>query len=213
MIMGAAGSGKGTISKKLIKDFCFTHLSSGDLLRKHVNEGSALGKEAKEYMHKGELVPDQLVENMIREFYNNNSKASLLLDGYPRTLVQAQRLRNIFKVDIVIALDIPHDTIIERLGNRWTHIPSGRIYTYDKYNPPRREGFDDVTGEKLEQRADDKPETIKRRLVSYESTTKPLLDFYRASGNTIVQRFEGTQSDVIYPEITKFLVSSKVVKL
>ena len=209
MIMGAAGSGKGTMSKKLIKDFNFTHLSSGDLLRKHVAEGSALGKEAKEYMNKGDLVPDRLVESMIRDFYGSSNKASLLLDGYPRTLVQAQRLNSIFKVDVVVALDIPHDTIVERLGNRWTHIPSGRVYTYDKYSPPKRIGFDDITGEKLEQRTDDKPETIRRRLDSYESTTKPLLDFYRASGNTIVKSFKGTESDVIYPEIKEFLLSNK----
>lgn len=155
-------------------------------------------------MIQGALVPDAVVMDMIFS-RAQNSTSSLLLDGFPRTIVQAISLQKLLSIDAVIALEIPHQTIIDRLSNRWVHGPSGRTYAYD-YNPPKILGKDDITGEDLIQRDDDKKETIKRRLETFEKQTRPLIEFYSSAGVTTKFRsFTGTESDVIYPEVRKFL--------
>ena len=171
IIFGSPGSGKGTISKKIVKDFSFNHISTGDLLRQNVLDGTPLGVAAKEIMDAGGLVPDKLVLDMLLEHSkkkqndtnNSNKNMNLLLDGYPRTIGQANSLQEHFPIDTVIALDVPHQTIIDRLSSRWIHPQSGRTYAYD-YNPPKVLGFDDETNEPLIQRDDDKPESIAARL-------------------------------------------------
>jgi nucleoside-triphosphate--adenylate kinase len=207
IIMGAPGGGKGTISKKILKDFKFNHISTGDILRKHVQDKTELGLIANSYMVKGALVPDTVVIDMLRLIHKNKKNdESLLLDGFPRTIEQAKQLSTIFPIDCLISLDIPHQTIIDRLSNRWIHAPSGRIYSYD-YNPPKIHNKDDITGEPLSQRDDDKPETISKRLISYEQMTKPLIEYYRNhSKNTHVEVFQGTESDVIYPNVKNYLL-------
>lgn len=205
LILGKPGGGKGTISKKILKDFpMFTHFSTGDLLRQHVLQETAIGKEAKKHMDKGSLVPDELMIQLVldeaeKEAENGNS---LLLDGFPRTMEQAKALAESVEVDLVVDLNIPNDTIIERISERYVHVGSGRVYNLS-YNPPRVSGLDDVTGEKLVQREDDKPETVRRRLEAYDKVTAPLVKYYQEKG--VLKTFSGTESDVIYPEVKRWL--------
>lgn len=207
LILGKPGGGKGTISGKILKDFPqFHHVSTGDLLRSHVRKETKLGLEASQYMKEGKLVPDELMIGLVVEesapFLEKGE--SLLLDGFPRTVGQAEALEKSVHVDMVVNLDIPNDTIIERLTDRWIHEPSGRIYSYS-YMPPKVKGLDDETGEPLVQRHDDKPETVRARLQLYDESTSPLVEYYERNG--VLKSFRGTQSDVIYPEVKKWLSS------
>jgi len=205
LILGKPGGGKGTISGKILKDFPkFHHLSTGDILRQHVRQGTKLGKEAKSYMDKGELVPDELMIGLVMDDagpYMEEGR-SLLLDGFPRTLAQAKSLHDVVHIDVVVNLDIPTETIVNRIADRWIHPASGRIYSYS-YKPPKREGFDDETGEPLVQRPDDKPENVRTRLEAYDAVTAPLVEHYEQLG--VLKTFRGTQSDVIYPEVKSWL--------
>jgi len=205
LILGKPGGGKGTISGKILKDFPkFHHLSTGDILRQHVRQGTKLGKEAKSYMDKGELVPDELMIGLVMDDagpYMEEGR-SLLLDGFPRTLAQAKSLHDVVHIDVVVNLDIPTETIVNRIADRWIHPGSGRIYSYS-YKPPKREGFDDETGEPLVQRPDDKPENVRTRLEAYDAVTAPLVEHYERLG--VLKTFRGTQSDVIYPEVKSWL--------
>jgi len=203
LITGRPGGGKGTISKKMLKHFDYHHISTGDLLRAHVREGTDLGKEAKTFMDSGGLVPDKLIINLVLEEVKKLSDStSLLLDGFPRTLPQAEAFEEELAVDNVIFLNIPTQTIIERISNRWIHPGSGRIYAYD-YNPPKVDGVDDETGEPLIQRDDDKPEAVGSRLKGYDDLTLPLVAYYQKLGK--LEEFCGTESDVIYPKVKAYL--------
>lgn len=205
LILGKPGGGKGTISGKILKDFPqFHHVSTGDLLRKHVREGTELGTQAKNYMDQGKLVPDDLMIGLVMEEATPNLEEgkSLLLDGFPRTVVQAQHLEEVVHIDLVINLDIPTETIVERIADRWIHPASGRVYSYS-YKPPKVEGKDDETGEDLVQRPDDQPEKVRARLQQYDEVTSPLVEYYAANG--VLETFQGTKSDVIYPEVQKTL--------
>ena len=215
IILGAPGGGKGTISKKLVKKYNFAHVSTGDLLRAHVQDpNSELGKKAKELMASGALVPDELVLDMLHTEVNKLDNPRVLLDGFPRTLSQAEALQTFMPLNAVIVLDIPHETIIDRISNRMIHLSSGRIYN-QTYNPEKNKGFDDVTGEELVQREDDKPDTVKARLVAYEETTAPLIDYYQQQqtndNELLVSRFAGTESDVIFPDIVQWMQNMKLV--
>mmetsp|Transcript_35984 Transcript_35984/g.74808 ORF Transcript_35984/g.74808 Transcript_35984/m.74808 type:complete len:254 (-) Transcript_35984:184-945(-) len=206
LILGKPGGGKGTISGKILKDFPKVHhVSTGDILRAHVREQTDLGKKAKSYMDSGALVPDELMINLVMEDatpFLEEGKA-LLLDGFPRNLKQAKALEEVTHIDHVINLNIPTETIVERIADRWIHPPSGRIYSYS-YKPPKVAGVDDVTGEPLVQRDDDKPESVRTRLSAYDKVTSPLVDFYDSRG--LLKTFSGTQSDVIYPQVKKWLL-------
>jgi nucleoside-triphosphate--adenylate kinase len=202
IILGAPGGGKGTICSMLIADFGYHHLSSGNLLREHATSQSSFGKEIKLYLDKGELVPDDLIVDTILS--QLKPEESYIFDGFPRTVNQAEILNKKVNIDAVIALKIPHETIIQRLSNRWVHLPSGRTYAYDM-NPPKVHGKDDVTGELLERREDDQPETIQKRLITYETLTLPVIDFFSNCTGVKVESFHGTKSKVIYEEIKKFL--------
>lgn len=205
LILGKPGGGKGTISCKILKDFPqFHHISTGDLLRKHVREGTRLGKEAKGYMNEGKLVPDELMIGLVMEEATPNLEEgkSLLLDGFPRTVVQAASLESVVHIDLVINLDIPTETIVERIADRWIHPASGRIYSYS-YKRPKVDGLDDETGEPLVQRPDDQPDKVRARLQQYDEVTAPLVDYYAKHG--VLASFHGTMSDVIYPEVKKCL--------
>eukprot|EP00731_Ephydatia_muelleri_P036012 Em0192g2a len=163
--MGPPGSGKGTISSRLVKRFDMTHLSSGDLLRNQLTKRTPAGPSRPRSIWK----PPR--------FGQRPPEKGWLLDGFPRTVAQADELWKHQSLDTVINLDVPFATIIERIRGRWTHIPSGRVYN-DSYNPPRVSGRDDVTGEPLVQRPDDHPDTVLKRLQQYETMTKPVLAYY-----------------------------------
>lgn len=205
LILGKPGGGKGTISKKILKDFPdFKHFSTGDLLRQHVMEQTEIGIEAKEHMDNGSLVPDELIIKLVldeaeKEFDNGKS---LLLDGFPRTMQQAQALADSVDVDVVVDLDVPNETIVDRIANRYIHPASGRVYNLT-YNPPKIPFRDDETGEDLIQRDDDKSETVRKRLEAYEEVTAPLVEYYNEKG--VLRTFAGTESDVIYPQVNEWL--------
>jgi len=202
LIVGAPGSGKGTISNWIVRDFALKHVSSGDLLRAHINNGTALGLEAKQFIDKGALVPDETMVNLISSELKNLESEPWLLDGFPRTKAQAEALQKQTPVNVVINLDVPFETIIERVKDRWLHPGSGRIYNL-VFNPPKVAGKDDVTGEDLIQREDDKPESVLNRLEIFSSTTKPVLEFYRSMG--ICKDFHGTESKKIWPHVEAYL--------
>ncbi|CAM9615599.1 unnamed protein product [Ectocarpus sp. 6 AP-2014] len=204
VIMGAPGSGKGTISGKILRDFHFAHISTGDLLRDEIQAGSETGKTAKEFMDQGKFVPDEIIfEVLMAAVERAKSRGKhILLDGFPRSTAQAKALKDHLPVDMVMNLDVPRQIIIDRLTDRWIHPGSGRVYAY-AYRPPKEHGVDDVTGEKLVRRDDDQPEVVEERLAKYERTTRPLLDLYGEEG--LLHPFSGEQSDVIYAEVRKFL--------
>jgi len=205
LILGKPGGGKGTISSKILEDFPeIEHISTGDILRQHVRDGTDLGKEAKEYMNKGDLVPDEVMIRLVLEdslAAIDNGK-HLLLDGFPRTIEQAKALDDSIDIEAVVDLNIPTETIVERISDRWIHPASGRVYNYS-YNPPLNHGKDDETGEDLVQRDDDKPTTVRKRLASYDRVTIPLIQYYNEKG--VLKTFSGTMSDKIYPEVKKWL--------
>lgn len=205
LILGKPGGGKGTISNKILKEFpLFSHVSTGDLLRSHVNEKTAIGVEAKYHMQQGKLVPDDLIIRLLMDHMGEKEKdnASLLLDGFPRTQQQAVSLDDAKEVDLVINLDVPTNVIVDRIADRWIHPASGRIYSYS-YKPPKVHGKDDITGEDLIQRDDDHPDKVRNRLEQYDDTTAPLIEYYAEKG--ILQNFKGTKSDEIYKDVRKWL--------
>lgn len=203
IIMGPPGSGKGTVSKRILQRYGLTHLSSGDILREEMNLKTSPGVAAQKYISAGQLVPDDtMIELILSKLTKLPNQTSWLLDGFPRTVVQAEKLLDVQKVDHVLNLDVPFDTITSRLASRWTHLPSGRVYNID-FNPPKQKGKDDETGEDLVQREDDKPETIQRRLENYQQQTLPLLEFFKQKG--ICSSYSGTKTDEIWPLIREFL--------
>ncbi|CAH2099745.1 unnamed protein product [Euphydryas editha] len=202
LILGAPASGKGTISSRIVKKYNVEHVSSGDKLRDHIEKQTDLGKEVKRYLNEGKLVPDDvMIKFMITELKKVENKP-WLLDGFPRTVAQADALWKIQPVDVVLNLVVPFDVIIDRVKNRWVHLPSGRVYNIG-FNTPKVMGKDDVTGEDLIQRPDDKPEAVRKRLEIYENITRPVINYYKERG--ILKEFEGKTSDEIWPKVTVYL--------
>jgi nucleoside-triphosphate--adenylate kinase len=194
------------ISFANLQDFPqFNHLSTGDVLRENVRAGTDLGKEAKSYMDSGGLVPDSLIVSLVVAELEKRG-GNLLLDGFPRTLVQAEALSNHIDLDAVMNLDVPTEIIVDRISDRWVHPASGRVYSYS-YIAPKVHGKDDETGEELVQRDDDKPEAVRKRLQMYDEMTQPLVDYYSSKG--VLETFAGTESDVIYVEVKNWLAAKK----
>ena len=203
--MGPPGAGKGTISSRISSTFDLTHLSSGDLLRTHISEGTSVGREVTHYLSQGLLVPDPLMVSLILHAISEREKERWLLDGFPRTVQQANELAKHVSLDTVVNLNVPSTVIIDRIKGRRVHVASGRVY-HDEYNPPKVANLDDHTGEELVQRADDHPDTVRERLEQYETQTRPVLDYYRQQ--KLLQSFSGTESDVIWPQIKKYFHSA-----
>ena len=179
IFLGPPGAGKGTQSKILEERYGFRQISTGDILRANVREGTELGVDAKGFMDRGELVPDDLIIAMIEPEIDR--PGDVIFDGFPRTVEQADALDKMLarkqRSSIAILFDVDMSVLTERLTGRWTHLPSGRTY-HERHNPPQRPGVDDVTGEPLVQREDDKEETIRKRLAVYEAQTAPLIGYY-----------------------------------
>ncbi len=200
--MGPPGAGKGTISKRMVEEFQLAHLSSGDMLRNHISKQTEVGQKAKQYLDQGKLVPDDVMLKLIMVELTQSSETGWLLDGFPRTLNQGKALAEATSLSTIVNLNVPFQTIIDRVKGRWVHLPSGRVYNND-YNPPKVHGKDDVTGEELIQRVDDHPDTVMERLKLYESQTKPVIDFFEAKG--LVKTFSGTESDIIWPQVKQYI--------
>ncbi|MFM8491993.1 MAG: adenylate kinase [Candidatus Methylopumilus sp.] len=179
ILLGAPGAGKGTQAQILKDKFNIPQISTGDMLRAAIKANTKLGLEAKQFMDSGALVPDQLIIELVKErIQDEDCKQGFLLDGFPRTIPQAEAMKQAsILIDIVIEIDVPDNVIVDRLSGRRTHLASGRIY-HIQNNPPKIQDKDDITGEPLVQRDDDKKETILKRLDVYHSQTKPLVDYY-----------------------------------
>jgi adenylate kinase len=199
VFLGPPGAGKGTQAQRLVEEKGFIHLSTGDMLREAVKKGTPLGLKAKEYMDRGELVPDDLIVELIKE--NLPKERNVILDGFPRTVAQAEALDKMLaelgkKVDAVILFDVPDEVVIERLSGRRIDPKTGKVY-HIKYNPP-------PPGVEVIQREDDKPEVIKKRLEVYHKQTAPLIVYYSKKGN--LYRIDATKKpEEVYGEILKVL--------
>jgi len=181
-MLGAPGSGKGTQAKFISKEYGIPQISTGDLLRNAVKEGTELGLQAKKYMEDGKLVPDDLVLSLLQErLAKDDCKKGFILDGYPRNLAQAHQLEKITDVNLVINIDVDYKVLVERITGRRTCKKCGAIY-HIKYNPPKEDSICDKCSGTLYQREDDTEETVKKRLDTYESQTKPLIEFYTNKG-------------------------------
>jgi adenylate kinase len=180
ILLGAPGAGKGTQATHLREKFNIPQISTGDMLRAAVKAGTSLGLEAKSFMDSGGLVPDAVIIGLVSERIKEVDCANgFLFDGFPRTIPQAEAMKAAgVGIDYVVEIDVPDEAIVERMSGRRSHPASGRTY-HVKFNPPKAAGKDDVTGEDLVQRDDDKEETVKKRLEVYHSQTKPLVKYYK----------------------------------
>ena len=179
ILLGAPGAGKGTQAAFICQQYGIPQISTGDMQRAAVKAGTPLGLQAKSVMESGGLVSDDLIINLVKERIAQPDCANgFLFDGFPRTIPQAEAMKAAgVKLDYVLEIDVPFDAIIERMSGRRSHPASGRTY-HVKFNPPKAEGVDDVTGEPLVQRDDDKEDTVKKRLDVYTQQTRPLVDYY-----------------------------------
>ncbi len=201
ILLGAPGAGKGTQATFLCQKYAIPQVSTGDMLRAAVKAGTPLGIAAKKVMDSGALVSDDIIIGLVKERIAQPDCANgFLFDGFPRTIAQADAMKNAgVKIDVVLEIDVPDSAIVERMSGRRAHLPSGRTY-HVKFNPPKVAGIDDVSGEPLVQRADDSEETVKKRLDVYHAQTRPLVEYYEqwaASGDAAAPRYrkiDGTGS-------------------
>ena len=189
VVLGPPGAGKGTQAEMLERELGLKHLSTGDILREEVRKGTELGKRAEKYMKSGELVPDDLIVEMMEKEISKYD--NFVLDGFPRNLKQAEALDKMCRIDKVILLEVPDEVILERLSLRRSCPKCNRVY-HLKYNPPKENEICDYCGAKLYQRDDDKEEVIKKRLEVYRKETEPIAKFYREKG--ILVKVNGSKS-------------------
>jgi adenylate kinase len=197
ILLGPPGAGKGTQAERLVGDFDLPYYATGDILRAAVKEGTDIGKEAKEYMDRGDLVPDDVICGVIMERIDKpEAEDGFLLDGFPRTKGQAETLEKALatrdrSLTAALLIDADDDTVIKRLSGRRVCSKNGHLYHVD-FDPPKNEGVCDQDGSKLIQRDDDKPDTIKHRLSVYHDQTQPLVEHYEDQG--ILKRFDGSRA-------------------
>ena len=209
IMLGAPGAGKGTQAKKLAAKYSIPHISTGDIFRANIKEGTPLGSKAKGYMDQGLLVPDELVIDLVVDRLTwEDAKEGYVLDGFPRSIPQALALTKALaakaeKVDFAIDIEIPDQNIIERMGGRRACVGCGATYHIVNI-PPKKEGICDICGQELILRDDDKPETVKKRLDVYHDQTQPLIDYYKEEG--VLKEVDGTlEMDEVFDEIVKIL--------
>ena len=188
VLLGGPGAGKGTQAHLLQKQFGYRQISTGDLLREHRSRGTELGKAAEGYMQRGDLVPDELIIKMVEGELRDD--ASVLFDGFPRTVAQAEALDGLLNargrgVPHAVYFEIDREALEARLLGRWTNLRTGHVY-HATFNPPKTHGIDDEDGSELVQRKDDKPETIKKRMDVFQAQTMPLVEYYKKSGDRLV---------------------------
>ncbi len=200
IVLGPPGSGKGTISERLEKEFGFLHISAGELLRKEAKKNTPQSRETKKTIESGKLVPNQLIVEMIQKAVKNKKK--YLLDGFPRSVEQAQAIEDL-KIDTVLYLEIPEDLVIERFAGRRV-CQEGHHSYHIKYLPPKKAGICDVDGSLLIQRADDNPVVIKERFKIFHKETEPVAEYYRKK--KILKTVDGSGApDVVYERVKKVL--------
>ena len=209
LLLGPPGGGKGTQAKFLIEKLNIPQISTGDMLRAHVNNQTDLGVEAQSYMNSGSLVPDEVILEMMGVRLNKlDCKSGYILDGFPRTIPQAKGLDFLLKelnqsLDFVIVIEVNDDIIVNRMGGRRVHEASGRVY-HIKFNPPKVENIDDETGEELLIRPDDEETTVRKRLEVYHTETSPLINFYQLQ--ELVYKVNGqTDIDIVSDSIYKII--------
>lgn len=205
ILLGAPGAGKGTQAKKIVKEFAIPQISTGDILRRAVADGTPLGKEAKKYMEAGKLVPDELVIGIMKErLQQKDCNNGFILDGFPRTVEQAMALEGFTEINAVIDIDVDFNSLVERITGRRSCPECGAVY-HIKFNPPKVEGVCDICGSRLVQRVDDMEETVRKRLETYTEQTSPLIDYYVGKG--ILRTVNGNRSiDAIYEAIRAELI-------
>ncbi|MDQ7038799.1 MAG: adenylate kinase [Aquificota bacterium] len=204
VFLGPPGAGKGTQAKKLAEEKGYIHISTGDLLREAVRKGTPLGKKAREYMERGELVPDDLMVALIEEVFPEGG--GVILDGFPRTIPQARALDEMLDkkgavLDLAVLFDLPDEVVVERLSGRRSCPNCGAVY-HMKYNPPKEDEMCDRCGVKLIQREDDREEVIRERLRVYRTRTAPLVDYYRDKGILITLDASG-QIEEVYSRLKR----------
>ncbi len=209
ILLGPPGAGKGTQAKRIVEKYGIPQISTGDMFREAVSKGTELGKKAKEYMDRGELVPDEIVIGIVRErLSQDDCQNGFILDGFPRTIKQAEALDEMLddmnrKIDAVINITVPDEEIVKRIVFRRTCKNCGAVYNLI-YSPPKVEGRCDECGGELYQRDDDKEETVRERLRVYREQTEPLIQYYSQKG--VVRDIDGTKSiDEVWNEIEKVL--------
>ena len=201
ILIGPPGAGKGTQAKFIVTNFNIPQVSTGDMLRENVKNNTNLGIEAKKFMDCGELVPDIVILNMMKDrIVNSDCKNGFILDGFPRTTTQAKGLTKLLyqmgmKIDYVLVLEVDDDIIVDRMGGRRVHPDSGSGY-HIKYNPPREEGIDDLTSEKLIIREDDKEDTVRKRLEIYRKETEPIIEYYNNQKNVHIINGESSIDEI-----------------
>jgi adenylate kinase len=197
VLLGPPGAGKGTQAERLVEDFGLPYYSTGIILREAVAEESELGKQAKQYMEEGELVPDELINEVIGERLDSGeADDGFLLDGFPRTIGQAEMLEQALtkrgrRLTAALLIDAPDEEVVRRLSGRRQCVKNGHVY-HVEFDPPKNDGVCDQDGSRLIQRDDDKPETVKKRLAVYHEQTEPLILWYGERG--LLRRFEGTRT-------------------
>lgn len=208
-MLGAPGAGKGTQAKMIADKYKIPHVSTGDIFRMNIKEGTELGMEAKKYMDQGLLVPDELtVRILLDRVAREDCKDGYVLDGFPRTIPQAEVLEDALnrlgdKIDYAINVEVPDENIVRRMGGRRACLSCGATY-HIEHVPPKKEGICDQCGQELVLRDDDKPETVQNRLRVYQEQTQPLLDFYSAKG--VLRSVDGTQDmQDVFKAITEIL--------
>ncbi|EKM82636.1 hypothetical protein AGABI1DRAFT_97595 [Agaricus bisporus var. burnettii JB137-S8] len=194
-MFGKPGAGKGTLSRRLVEKYDLVTVSTGDLLRQHINEGTDIGREAEEIVARGGLIPDDIMLKVVTNKLNGLRNKNWILDGFPRTLIQGELLNAHLKkhntpLTLVLNIDVPDNVILHRISDRWIHSPSGRVYNMS-YNRPKVAGIDDQTGEPLTKRPDDNPKSFARRLRAFYETTIPLLNYYH-------KQADGKQGDLFH---------------
>jgi adenylate kinase len=198
ILLGPPGAGKGTQAERLREDFGLPHISTGDILRAQVADGTELGKKAQRYMEAGELVPDDIIVGMIRDRINTgDARDGFLLDGFPRNVRQADALAQALgeldrRLTAALLIDVPDDELVRRLAGRRVCVKNPSHIYHVEFDPPKHEGVCDQDGSRLIQREDDKEETIRKRLDVYHSQTEPLIDYYDRAG--LLRRFDGRRS-------------------
>ena len=209
IMLGAPGAGKGTQAKRIAEKYGIPHVSTGDIFRSNIKNGTELGMKAKAYMDAGNLVPDEITIGMLLDrIHGEDCKNGYVLDGFPRTIPQAESLTAALqkqgeKMDYAVDVDVPDEAIISRMSGRRACLACGATY-HIEFNPPKKEGICDQCGEPLVLRNDDKPETVKNRLDVYHRQTQPLIDYYKKEG--ILAQVDGTQSmDQVFEDIVKIL--------